>query len=126
MSGNRFLPFRWMVPVLVCICLILSGTAAQAAVMSGAAYRGTFIGDRFGSFVLEVDRAGYISGELFFNKTTTSVPLIGNCLSDVECEFSALDGAMVFRGHLDQFNRFIGKWLLNAGEERGSFYGMKQ
>ena len=126
MSGNSFLRISLRVLALFCLCLILSGTTAQAAVMSGATYRGTFIGDRYGSFVLEVDRDGYISGELFFNKTTTAVQLVGNCLSDVECQFSALEGKMVFRGHLDQFNRFIGKWSLDSGEGRGSFYGMKQ
>ncbi len=111
---------------LLGMVLVLSSVPARAVMMSEGAYRGTFIGDRFGSFVLQIDRDGYISGELFFNKTTTAVALKGMCSQDSACEFSALDGTMVFRGRLDQFNRFLGKWLFDSGEQRGSFYGMKQ
>jgi hypothetical protein len=116
----------WKCGVVVFLLCFLPVSVAESAVMPEGAYRGTFIGDRYGSFVLTVDRDGYISGELFFNKTSTAVPLKGNCTSEGNCEFQALDGNLVFRGTVDQFNRFIGRWLVNEGEERGSFYGMKQ
>lgn len=116
----------WKYGILLCLFCLLPISVAESAAMTEGAYRGTFIGDRYGSFVLTVDGSGQTSGELFFNKTSMAVPLKGTCAMDGNCEFQALDGSMVFRGRVDQFNRFIGRWLVGGGEERGSFYGMKQ
>lgn len=126
MLPKRTRSISWKSGVVLFLLLLLTVSVAESSIATEGAFRGTFIGDRFGSFVLTVDRDGYISGELFFNRTSTSMPLKGNCTFEGACVFQALDGDMVFRGRVDEFNRFIGRWLINEGEERGSFYGMKQ
>ena len=92
-------------------------------------YRGTFIGDDYGSFMVDVNPDGSITGIVHSNVSFLDMEVSGTCSFDGACEFTTVgEGSypFYFLGKIDFMNRFIGKWSYSDDSGRGSFYGMIQ
>jgi len=89
--------------VLAAAMLLGVASAAMAQSSYTGTYRGTFIGDDYGWFVVEVEPGGTISGTVHSNVAP-----------------------IYFLGQIDFMNRFLGKWSFDDHSGRGSFYGILQ
>lgn len=89
-------------------------------------YRGQFIGEDYGTFLLALDEAGGITGNGMSTKNEVELTFSGTCNPDGTLTFSTIDRSMVFTGTIDWMNRMGGKWIRTDTEERGSFGGVLQ
>jgi hypothetical protein len=92
-------------------------------------YRGTFIGDDYGWFLIDVNADGSITGIVHSNVSFKDMEVAGTCAVNGEVEFTTAGEDAVplyFLGKIDFMNRFIGKWSYTDHSGRGSFYGMIQ
>lgn len=74
--------------------------------------RGTFIGDDYGSFMVEVKSDGSVAGTVHSNASSLDMEVSGICSFGVDCVFTAIGKRGVpfgFVGKIDFKNRFIGK-----------------
>ena len=92
-------------------------------------YRGTFIGDEYGWFGVEVEPGGTISGTVHSNVALVDLEVQGRWELDGDCEFMTTgeeSPTIYFLGKIDFMNRFLGKWSYDDHSGRGSFYGILQ
>jgi len=115
---------------LLAMAFVFSGTAfASVGEELVGNYRGTFIGDDYGSFLVDVGPDGTITGTVHSNVSYLDMEVKGTCAPNGDCEFvTEGEGALpfYFMGRIDFMNRFIGKWSYTDHSGRGSFYGMIQ
>jgi hypothetical protein len=89
-------------------------------------YKGQFIGEDYGTFLLALDAEGLITGNGMSTKNEVPLTFSGSCNPDGTLVFSTVDGSMVFTGSIDWMNRMGGKWARTGSGERGSFGGVLQ
>ncbi len=117
--------------VLALGALMVLAAASFAAGQSAftGTYRGTFIGDDYGWFILEVEPGGTITGVVKSNVSMVDMEVEGRWELDGDSEFMTVghEGEpLYFLGKIDFMNRFIGKWSYTDHSGRGSFYGIIQ
>jgi len=111
---------------------VLLFAAAAFADIDGSltgSYRGTFIGEDYGWFLIEVNPDGSITGIVHSNVSFKDMEVKGTCAVNGDVEFTTIGEDSVpfyFLGKIDFMNRFIGKWSYTDHSGRGSFYGMIQ
>ena len=115
--------------VLAAAMLLGVASAAMAQSSYTGTYRGTFIGDDYGWFVVEVEPGGTISGTVHSNVALMDLEVQGRWELGGDCEFMTVGGegaSIYFMGRIDFMNRFLGKWSFDDHSGRGSFYGILQ
>ncbi len=127
---DRMLKGRKIRALALCALMVLAAAslAAGQSAFTGT-YRGTFIGDDYGWFILEVEPGGAITGVVKSNVSMVDMEVEGRWELDGECEFMTVgqEGVpLYFLGKIDFMNRFIGKWSYSDHSGRGSFYGIIQ
>ncbi|MDO9507933.1 MAG: hypothetical protein Q7I97_01100 [Thermovirgaceae bacterium] len=117
-------------PLALAAVLVFAGASFAAAYSSPTGnYRGTFIGDDYGSFLVDVNPDGSITGVVHSNVSFMDMEVTGTCAPDGDCDFTTVGNEAIhfyFLGKIDFMNRFIGKWAYLDNSARGSFYGMIQ
>lgn len=121
------------IKVIVCaLALVIFFSGISSAAIDDSLtgnYRGTFIGDDYGSFLVDVNQDGSITGMIHSNVSFLDMEVSGTCSVNGDCEFSTVGEVsfpFYFLGKIDFMNRFIGKWSYADDSGRGSFYGMIQ
>ncbi len=89
-------------------------------------YRGQFIGEDYGTFMLALDAEGVITGNGMSTKNEVPLTFSGTCNPDGTLTFVTVDGSMNFTGSIDWMNRMGGKWSRSGDGGRGSFGGVVQ
>jgi hypothetical protein len=89
-------------------------------------YRGQFIGEDYGTFMLALDAEGVITGNGMSTKNEVPLTFSGTCNPDGTVVFSTVDASMNFTGSIDWMNRMGGKWTRSGDGARGSFGGVVQ
>lgn len=89
-------------------------------------YKGQFIGEDYGTFLLALDAEGVITGNGMSTKNEVPLTFSGTCNPDGTLTFSTVDGSMNFTGSIDWMNRMGGKWTRSGDGARGSFGGVVQ
>lgn len=89
-------------------------------------YKGQFIGEDYGTFLLALDAEGVITGNGMSTKNEVPLTFSGTCNPDGTLTFATFDGSMNFTGSIDWMNRMGGKWTRSGDGARGSFGGVVQ
>lgn len=119
---------KWTAVIAAALLLVAASMAMAQSSYTGT-YRGTFIGDDYGWFVVEVEPGGTISGTVHSNVALVDLEVQGRWELDGDCEFMTTGGEsppIYFLGKIDFMNRFLGKWSYDDHSGRGSFYGILQ
>lgn len=124
--------FARMKTVVCALAVIIVFAGVSFAAIDNSltgSYRGTFIGDDYGSFMVDVSPDGSITGIVHSNVSFLDMDVLGSCAFGGECEFRTTGEnafPLYFLGKIDFMNRLIGKWSYTDNSGRGSFYGMIQ
>jgi len=119
---------KWTAVIAAALLLVAASMAMAQSSYTGT-YRGTFIGDDYGWFVVEVEPGGTISGTVHSNVALVDLEVQGRWELDGDCEFMTIGEEtppIYFLGKIDFMNRFLGKWSYDDHSGRGSFYGILQ
>ncbi|HQO83812.1 MAG TPA: hypothetical protein PLS21_07455 [Synergistales bacterium] len=119
---------KWALALTAVLLLVLAPLAMAQVSLTGT-YRGTFIGDDYGWFVVEVEPDGIITGVVHSNVSLMDMEVQGRWEPDGAFEFMTVQEEGVplyFLGQIDFMNRFLGKWSYDDHSGRGSFYGIIQ
>ncbi|HOI82305.1 MAG TPA: hypothetical protein PLK59_08465 [Synergistales bacterium] len=119
---------KWAMALTAVLLLVLAPLAMAQVSLTGT-YRGTFIGDDYGWFVVEVETGGSITGVVHSNVSLMDMEVQGRWELDGAFEFMTVQEEGVplyFLGQIDFMNRFLGKWSFDDHSGRGSFYGIIQ
>jgi hypothetical protein len=119
---------KWAIALTAVLLLVLAPLAMAQVSLTGT-YRGTFIGDDYGWFVVEVETGGSITGVVHSNVSLMDMEVQGRWELDGAFEFMTVQEEGVplyFLGQIDFMNRFLGKWSFDDHSGRGSFYGIIQ
>jgi hypothetical protein len=119
---------KWTAVIAAALLLVAASMAMAQSSYTGT-YRGTFIGDDYGWFVVEVEPGGTISGTVHSNVALVDLEVQGRWELDGDSEFMTIGEEtppIYFLGKIDFMNRFLGKWSYDDHSGRGSFYGILQ
>lgn len=121
---------RSILAVALAVILVFAGSAfGEIGENLTGNYQGTFIGDDYGWFKVDVNPDGSITGTVHSNVSYLDMEVQGTCDFNGECEFMTTGYELVpyyFLGKIDFMNRLIGKWAYSDQSGRGSFYGIIQ
>ncbi len=112
--------------VAVMTVLVLPALAAEIDSKFVGTYKGQFIGEDYGTFLLEVGTNGVISGSGMSTKREAPLVYSGVCGPDGTFQFTTGDKSIIFAGTIDWMNRMSGKWANADNTARGSFGGIIQ